>query len=694
MGLGTLLLILLTLPLAAAPFGYWLGTIKEDYRNTLHIAVYVMGFILVSGLYVPASREAISLYIPQLMGTGLLLKLDLLRFFFLWLTTLIWPLAMLYSTKYLIRFENRNRYYLFFLLTYFSTMGVFLSENIINLFTFFELMSLASYFLVIQEEGDYAHRAGASYLTAAIAGGLFLLLGILVAYNYAETLVISEMNLLNAPRNSRIAIGLLILIGFGIKASLYPLHFWLPKTYTAAPMPATIVLSAVLAKTGIFGILMSLHYLLRGEEVLAKIIAVLGMATILWGGLQALFQRNMKRTLAYSSMSQMGYILLAVALIDLLGSHGQPAIFGALFHSINHGLIKTLLFIIVGLLFMAGGEYSINGIYGIGRRFGILKWFFLLGAVNLMGLPGSAGYASKTMIHEALLEAAKLLPGHLFNVLNICYYVGSALTVAYMIKLFVAIFLEKYNNFSDSDLDPKSGQAGWTVMLPVIVLSGILLVAGIWPQLLYGALGSAASIAGAGADFIPHLFTGEALLSSLKSILPGIFIYLFVGRFYLRRTIDGRVEYINPLARMIRLEEDLIVPFFSRLFRFALAVFTVLDQSITHLSTPLVIMTQKVTGILDPDPEQEENEAGKGEEQKVKEQEPANGALSVNGYEFRAKIADKIEEINTKKEESAGRLLYKVSNSPNSMSNAVFLFGSIFVLSLLFIFLRSTILHY
>lgn len=739
MGQNFWVLMILVLPAIAAFIGFLRGELHEHFRNAMHLVVYGVVFVIVTLLYQPVSQGSIDIFVPNLMGTGLLLKIDMLRYIFLWLTVFIWPLAMIFSTQYLIRHKNRNRYYALYMLTYFSTLGMFMSENILNLFTFFELMSISSYFLVIHDEDEYAHRAGASYVAMAIAGGLMVLLGILLAYNFADTLVISDMDLKEASQTSRLAIGTLILVGFGIKASLFPLHVWLPKAYTAAPMPATIVLSAVLAKTGIFGIMLTLHFSLDGEPILSYAILILGMLTILVGGVLAMYQRNVKRILAYSSMSQMGYILVALALIEILGSHGGLAVYGALFHVVNHGIIKTLLFIGAGVIYIALHELSINTIYGFGRVKHFLKGLFLLGALAVAGLPGLNGYASKTMIHEALLEAAHEFPGPFFSTMDVLFYLGSAMTVAYMLKFFVAVFVEKNEAFYGQ----HRHLIKWPVLLPMSILSGAILILGIRPDLVYGPLSQAAQILGATGEVHPHLFAGEALRASGIIFVMGIALYLTFIRLYLRRKVDGHVVYVNPSNNFFRIEEDLMIPLFLGLFKAFSIFFKFFDQWLIRLGElagkglrklsnfsprmwiegagngvskagnnlvqtmehaasgsfagPLIekgdavlekMTSEKLTGSL----------VGKGDAmiEKLSSDKVAEPMHRVG--EAVGKMAGKSGEAGAKMmdegEMTVRKAVYRANRSISTVTYSIFLFGAILVLSFIFIFLNSTLIKY
>lgn len=717
---GGLVLLILILPACAALIGFLNGERHEKIRNALHLSTYIAVFVIVNLLYNSVDAAPIEVFVPNLMGTGLLLRLDMLRYIFLWLTTLIWPLAMIFSTQYLIRHKNRNRYYAFFMLTYFSTVGMFLSENILNLFTFFEMMSITSYFLVIHDEDEYAHRAGTSYVAMAIAGGLMLLLGILLAFNIADTLVISEMSLRGASEASRIAIGALILIGFGIKASLFPFHVWLPKAYTAAPMPATIVLSAVLAKTGIFGMILTLHYLMDGDQILTYSVLILGMMNILVGGILAMYQRNVKRILAFSSMSQMGYIIMGIALIEVLGNHGGIAVYGTLFHVVNHGIFKTLLFIGAGLIYIALHELSINVIYGFGRLKHFLKGLFLFGVLSVAGLPGLNGYASKTMIHEALLEAAAENPGILFKILDVLFYFGSALTVAYMAKFFVAVFIDKNEDYY--------GQHRHLVKLPVLlpmsILSAGILILGMKPELIYKPLSKAAVILGATEEIYPHLFTAAPLKASALVFILGLTLYMTFVRFNLRRFVEGRWIYVNPSNDFFNIEEDLMIPLFTWIFRTLSLFFHFFDQwlikaaeiavDITHDISelnPKKILSGTGTDIIDTSTQwletAEKVSSGefiaplvhKGEQafEKLTSQDLSQPLIKSGdalSHSIREKGIAASRNIRHESELTVRKVVGKVNRSMTTVTYSIFLFGAILVISFLFIFLNSTLIKY
>ncbi len=269
----------------------------------------------------------------------------------------------------------------------------------------------------------------------ALAGGLILLMGLILLYDYTGTLIISDYKHgLEHIGNVRYVISGLIIIGFGVKASMMPLHSWLPKAHPAAPTPASAILSGILIKTGIFGIMITSLKLMHNDPYVSYFLVIIGCLNILHGGILAVMQRNIKRILAYSSMSQAGYIILGVGLTGALGHHGGLALVGTLYHIFNHALFKVLLFMGVGIIYTILHELSINKINGFGRNKKYLRFIFMLGFLAIIGMPGTNGFISKTLIHEAIVEAKHEGLEMFFTIVEYVFTIGGSLTVAYLLK--------------------------------------------------------------------------------------------------------------------------------------------------------------------------------------------------------------------------------------------------------------------
>src|SRR3712207_608286 len=283
---------MLILPLIGSFVGFILGKYNEKYRDVFNVFMTGIVFFIVTMIFPEIFKNEVKVFVPYIMGIGLKLKLDVFRYIFVWLTSLIWFLVTIYSTQYLESYKNRNRYYLFFMLTLWSTLGIFISENFLNLFTFFEIMSLTSYPLIIHDEDKYSHEAGETYIIMAVAGGLVLLMGIFLLYDYTQTLDIEKLGTaINGIGNIKYVIAALIIGGFGVKAGMVPLHIWLPKAHPAAPAPASAILSGILLKTGIFGILITSQIIMQSDMKISITILILGFITMFLGGFLAIFQK-------------------------------------------------------------------------------------------------------------------------------------------------------------------------------------------------------------------------------------------------------------------------------------------------------------------------------------------------------------------------------------------------------------------
>ncbi|MBK5240513.1 proton-conducting transporter membrane subunit [Clostridium sp.] len=573
------LLFILLFPFVCSFIGYAIGRKSEKYRDIFNTIMTAIVLLVTTMLYKYVVIQPIELSVPYIMGTGLHLKLDMFRYVFVWLTVMIWFLTTLYSTHYLMSHRNRNRYYLFFMLTLASTIGIFISENFLNLFTFFEMMSFTSYALIINDEDDYSHEAGNTYIIMAVTGGLILLMGLFLLYNYTQTLDIGELSVAVSGLGSvKYLIVALIIIGFGVKAGMVPLHIWLPKAYPAAPTPATIVLSAVLAKTGIFGIILTIEVIMSGDFIISIIILVIGFLNMFIGGILAMMQRNIKRILAYSSMSQIGYILVGIGLIGVLKDHRTIAVYGTLYHVINHGIFKGLLFMVTGTIYMVLNEVSINKIGGFGIKKPLLKIIFFIGVLSIIGMPGFNGFTSKTMLHEALIEAQHMYSGVFFKICEIVFIISSGFTVAYSLKIFVAVFIEKSNH----EIEKVKAKLSKRVLLPMIILCLMSIYIGLNPSAILHVLDKALKPFGNAEPLAVSLYTYNNIKSSFIIIVIGIIVYMGFVRKVLKKGEGTNWYYVNPTLNWISLEKNIYKPLGKCIIIVSMFIFNIIDRSVVN----------------------------------------------------------------------------------------------------------------
>ena len=330
-----MLLFLVFFPMAAAVCSYLIGRKDKKLRDhAVQIFCLIEFAVAAAAMGLVVAGKELSAAIPGFCGFGLSFQLDGFRALYALVAGVMWLMTSLLSGDYFAHhYRNRNRYYFFFLLTQGATVGVFLSADLFTTFIFFEIMSFTSYTWVAHDETPGAMRAAETYLAVAIIGGMVMLMGLFLLWNAVGTLTISELYeaAKACPRKGTIwAASICILFGFGAKAGMFPLHIWLPKAHPVAPAPASALLSGILTKSGIFGVIVVSANIFRASAAWGNMLLVLGLITMLGGAVLAVFSINLKRTLACSSMSQIGFILTGIAMGCLLGEENALAARGAI----------------------------------------------------------------------------------------------------------------------------------------------------------------------------------------------------------------------------------------------------------------------------------------------------------------------------------------------------------------------------
>ena len=279
-----MLYIAVFFPMFFAVASYLIGRKNKELRNRVAYAVtgIEFGFFLYFLFHIlsKGSSGAVA-YLPGICGMGLNLTLDGFRALYGTIAAFMWFMSTLFSKEYFAHYRNRNRYYLFLLLTLGATEGVFLSADFYTTFLFFEVMSFTSYVWVAHDERRESLRAAGTYLAVAVIGGLVMLMGIFLLYSMTGTLRFDELiglagkaGFQGAEQKKLWAAGLCMLFGFGAKAGAFPLHIWLPKAHPVAPAPASALLSGILTKAGMFGILILTSYIFLWDNAWGSMILV------------------------------------------------------------------------------------------------------------------------------------------------------------------------------------------------------------------------------------------------------------------------------------------------------------------------------------------------------------------------------------------------------------------------------------
>ncbi len=502
----------------------------------------------------------------EFMQFGLYFKIDIISWVFAFLITLVWFLATLFSFSYMDHEHNLRRYYSFLIFTLGPILGVVFAGDFFTLFITFEIMTFSSFVLVIHKQNREALQAGSLYLYMAIIGGLSLLFAILLLYG--NTGHLDMVPLLQEMGAQRTAIFILFMIGFGIKAGLVPLHIWLPLAHPVAPSPASALLSGIMIKAGAYGILRVSLVLFRPEGAGSAadwtyifnsgyILMWIGIVTMLAGALMALLQSNSKRILAYSSISQMGYIATGFGVAVFMGVEGAMGFSGSVYHIVNHAIFKAGLFAMIGVVYMYTHEIDLSRLGGMIRKMPLVATTFIIAALGIAGIPGFNGYASKTLIHDAMLEAHQLYGLYGIFVAERLFVITSALTICYFLKLFHGVFLGKVPEELDRDyrISPSAN-------IVLAVFAALVLGIGIFPNLVLERLllpaASLLGFTGAGMDHLSHFnfFEWHPLEAILVVVLLALFIYLpAVSRGWFEWTpppwLSVQALFIRPLPRLV-----------------------------------------------------------------------------------------------------------------------------------------------
>lgn len=530
------------------------------YRNLL--ILIVPGAELLCALLLAANPASASL--PGACGLGLNFAAGSLRSMLVVVTAFLWMMTALSCVEYFVDHEaTSNRFFLFYLMTLGALMGVFLAADLYTLFIFFEIMSFTSYVWVVQNETPEAIRAGQTYLAVAVFGGMSLLVGILLIYNLFGTLWIEELPALAAgldpgARPELTVAGFLCLVGFGAKAGVFPLHIWLPKAHPVAPAPASALLSGILTKSGIFGILVLSRYLFFSGFNWNLVLLILALITMVLGAVLAVFSIDLKRTLACSSMSQIGFILLGVAMQGFLADENALASWGTVLHMLNHSLIKLVLFVGAGVVYLGTHSLDLNAIRGWGRDKTLLKATFFVGAASISGIPLFSGYVSKTLLHESIVEYIHFLakegaPAGLFHAAEWLFLFSGGLTLAYMTKIFVAVFVERR---APEGHHKSSYVTSLPTKIALVCGSLVMAVLGLTPSLTMEriAIWDGEFLHAAELEEPFHYFSPANLEGAAISIGIGIAVYFLIVRTLLRTERSGTIRYPSLWPQKLDLE--------------------------------------------------------------------------------------------------------------------------------------------
>jgi len=432
-------------------------------------------------------------------GLELLIRTDALSKLFGVLTAVIWLLAGVYAFDYMKGDENPGRFFRFFMLTEGAMMLLIYAGNFMTFFMGFEAMSLLSMPMVIHEQTKEARAAAMKYLGFSVFGASIALIGFFVVSHYGVTTAFTAGGVLDMAKAAGnedllLTVWLVMVIGFGAKAGMFPLHSWLPTAHPVAPSPASAVLSGVITKCGVLAIIRVTFFMfgadfIRGTWAQTAAI-VLALITVFMGSMMALGERLIKKRLAYSTVSQVSYVLFGLMLMNTQGFNG------AILQMVFHMLAKNALFMWAGAVIHETGFTYMDQLRGMGRRMPALMWGYTIASLSLIGIPPTGGFVSKWALAQGAFGFESFGLGTAGVIVLI---ISAILTAGYLLPTMAAAFFPGREDYFTpvEKHEPHKG-----MLVPVLVLAVLTVLLGVFPNVVTDAVAPVAAL----------LFGGEAAI--------------------------------------------------------------------------------------------------------------------------------------------------------------------------------------
>lgn len=432
----------------------------------LSVAILVMGDM---ELHLFAIGENMNIYFHA----------DKMGRIFMTIVTIVLPLVGIYAFEYMGHYEEEKRFFGFYLMVYGVLLALSYAGNIVTFYLFYEMMSIFSMPLVFHFRTREAIMAGLKYLFYSLTGAYCVLFGIYFLSQYSTTIDFVpggtlDMTKVAGNEGLLLVVAMSMIIGFGVKAGMIPLHAWLPNAHPIAPAPASAALSSIIVKMGVFGVMRVVYYLfganfLRGTWVQYTWIT-LTLITVFFGSMMAYREKVFKKRLAYSTVSQVSYILFGMALL-----HPQ-ALTGSLLHILFHAVIKSALFMSAGAIIYKCGVERVDEMKGIGKKMPIVMWCYTLCSLALIGIPPASGFISKWYLATGSLATGLPVISWLGPVVLL---LSALLTAGYLLPISIDGF------FPGPDFDYKhltKKDPTKQMLVPIMILAALAVLFGVFPN--------------------------------------------------------------------------------------------------------------------------------------------------------------------------------------------------------------------
>lgn len=450
---------------------------EERHKMLVHILFLVAllsaaGFVVFLAL--SGERSLVLFYLMK--DIPIYFRVDELGKFFVLIVTIVWVLVGIYSMVYLRHEGEEKRFLGFYLIIYGVLISLDFSGNLVTMYLFYELMTLSSFPLVLHSGSKESIMGALKYLFYSICGAYMGLFGIFTLYHYMGDLTFVAGGSLSvevfAANSGRILLAVFVmLLGFSAKAGMFPLHAWLPSAHPVAPTPASAALSGIIVKSGVLAIIRVAYYLVGARLLsgtwVSNAFLVLALITVFMGSLLAFREPVLKKRLAYSTVSQVSYILFGLFLFTPL------AMVGALMQVVYHAIVKCGLFLVAGIFLYEHHITRVEDLKGIGKKMPITLWAFTFLSLSLVGIPPTGGFVSKWYLAEGALSSGT----GIFEIVGpIVLLVSALLTAGYLFPITMNGF------FPGEEGEYQVKETSPIMWLVVVILAILALVFGIWPK--------------------------------------------------------------------------------------------------------------------------------------------------------------------------------------------------------------------
>lgn len=453
---------------------------KTNSTAIFSVLLLVVSVVLALGLTFFTDGEFTAFYLMK--DIPVYFHIDALGKWFITIVSIVWVSVGLYSMVYMKHEGGEKRFYIFYLLLYWVLIGLNAAGNLVTMYMFYEFMTLVSFPLVMHNGSKEAIMASLKYLFYSMCGAYMGLFGILQLSRYCESLKFVPGGTLlpgAAGQNMLYIAVFVMIIGFGVKAGMLPFHSWLPTAHPVAPSPASAVMSAIIVKAGVLAIIRVIYYLvgpfyLAGTWVQYALM-ILALITVFMGSLLAYREKVFKKRLAYSTVSQVSYILFGLFVMT------ENGFMGAMLHVCFHAFVKCGLFLTAGIFIVCLNKTKVDELAGVGKRMPVALSCYTFFALALIGIPPTSGFISKWYLAEGALSAH----------IGIFRYLGPAvllisalLTAGYLLPITMKGFFpgEEGSGFEKKE-PPK------LMLIPLLILAVLAVLCGVFPNFLTGYVG-------------------------------------------------------------------------------------------------------------------------------------------------------------------------------------------------------------